>query len=104
MPKEIPTLFQMWEFSDEERLYAQTFTELQEKHIRTELAICAHKRATVQEDPEKDSKVAFAELAYYRGAIEALSALLTTSDNVKAEASQARQAELDLNRQLEGTL
>jgi hypothetical protein len=99
MSKQIDTPFVGYEFTEQEVPLARIFTELQEQHIRTELAVAATGRATMTLDPT-NIYASFGALEYERGKIEALSALLATSQNEKDHLAAELQSALDLQQPL----
>lgn len=80
--------YEAWSFSDEEETLAYTFSELQEKHIRTEIAVAAAEKIQLSFDPAlgEDAKDKFLYAnAYCLGKIEVLKYLLTLSDVHKSD-------------------
>jgi hypothetical protein len=86
IPKETP--FEAWEFSVEEWPIAATFTELQTRHIKTELAVCATEKLMLAATPEVPIKYML-EQEFIRGKMEILSYLLTVSEEAKSAVQTA---------------
>jgi hypothetical protein len=97
MATQVDTPFAIYKFADQELPLARIFTELQEQHIKTELAVAAIERSTMSLDPN-NIYASFGALEYVRGKIEALSALLVTSQNEKDNLAADLQAALDLQQ------
>lgn len=85
--KETP--YQAWEFSEEEWPVAAVFSDLQEKHIRTELAACASEKVMLAVNPEFGQEVYLREQEYIRGKMEVLTYLLIVSEETKNGLQQA---------------
>lgn len=90
--KPMPTPFEAYEFTDEEFPVAATFSTEQMNHIKTELAAHAVKKLAIAFNPAlgitaKDTFIG--EHEYERGAMDALSALLNTSDDSKNALTEA---------------
>lgn len=99
MPKELETPFKAYEFTEEEANLAFIFTDMQEMHIRTELAVAAIQKTNLAFDPSDPDRLKF-ETEYWRGKMEAFKELLATHYNTKnilmremIEAAQAAQSE-----------
>jgi hypothetical protein len=87
MPKRSDTIYDTYEFSEEEIPNAFIFNELQYKHIQTELAIAAQEKALLAYDPDSpnaDDKF-IRESEYIRGKMEAYLYLLATHDTTREQ-------------------
>lgn len=93
------TIYTAWNFADGEDAQALIFPDLNYKHIQTELAVAASKKALMAIDPENPLK-SQCEAEYLRGMMDALGMLLATSDNMKATLQEALQEELELQQEL----
>lgn len=85
-PKETP--FQAWAFTPEEEPLALCFSDLQEKHIRTELSICATEKNLLAVDPINPTKYLM-EQEFIRGKMEILAYLLTVSETTRTDLQKA---------------
>lgn len=95
MSKRLDTIFTSYEFTDQEIPLSRILTELQEQYIQTELSVYATERSVMELDPVNLYK-SFGALEYTRGKMEALAALLATSQNAKDSLAAELQAALDL--------
>lgn len=84
MAKQVETPYMAYEFDADEAPLAMVFTDLQEKHIRTELAKAATEKMVLRVDPANPGSY-MQECEYIRGKMEALSYLLAMSDAHKGE-------------------
>lgn len=84
--KETP--FQAWEFTPEEWPIAACFNDLQEKHIRTELAVCATEKNLLAVTPDNPTKYLM-EQEFIRGKMEILAYLLTVSETTRTDLQKA---------------
>lgn len=75
-------IYTAWTFSDDEEPVAKVFTDLQYKHIQTELAMTANAKALLAYDPNLPQAFIM-ESEYMRGMIDAYRYLLGTSDAKK---------------------
>lgn len=75
-------IYTAWEFTDDEEPLAKVFTDLQYKHIQTELAIVANQKALLAYDPTTPQAFTM-ESEYMRGQIDAFRLLLGMSDAKK---------------------
>lgn len=83
MAKERPSVFTRYDFSGEEEYAARVFSDLQEKHLRNELAIASEKRVLLEYDPTEHARYV-SEVKYLEGFIAAIMMLLGMS-MMKAE-------------------
>lgn len=85
MPQRKDTPFEAWEFSDAERPLAFVFTDLQLKHIKTEMAVIAQERLKLSYDVHAvNAQNKFVqELEYLRGKIEILQFLIECHENAR---------------------
>lgn len=95
-PTAIDTEFQAWEFTEDELPQAVIFTDLQEKHIRTELAYFASKLVNTADNPESLSET-LGTMQFNRGAMTALKHLLAMSINKRDEVIMNLQEQLNLH-------
>jgi len=96
--KKLETPFEAYEFTEEEFPVAAVFSEQQECHIKTELAAFAAKKVTLSFQPsggEHAEDAFILEHEYLRGACDALSSLLNTSDDTKTALAVALQEQHD---------
>jgi hypothetical protein len=85
MASVIENVYTSYEFdSQDEAVIARTFTDLQVKHIRNELAILAEKKVLLAYDPQNPEQFAL-EHEWMRGGMDAILGLLMTSENNKDE-------------------
>jgi hypothetical protein len=94
-----PTIYTAWEFSDHEIPQAFIFSTLNYQHIQTELAIVATEKALLGIDPANPLKSQI-EAEYLRGKMEALGALLATSDNTRDQLAKQLQEELEIQKEI----
>lgn len=101
MPILLETPYTAWEFTDEEYPVAVVLTDLQYKHIQTELAAVAASRVIMAVPTDGGIEVYLREQEFMRGKMEQLTALLNTSDDTKHqlmkklhEATQRQAADL----------
>lgn len=83
MPKLQETPYTAWEFTDEEYPVAVVLTDMQYKHLQTELAAVAAERVIMAVPVDGNIEVYLRTQEYLRGKMEQLTALLNTSDNTK---------------------
>lgn len=83
MFKKLASIFQRYEFDDEDFLNACCFTELQQAYITNEIAIIAEENVTLHSDAIDDKDFRMKHM-YNKGRIEALKYLLEVS-NIKME-------------------
>lgn len=83
MPTPKDTPFEAWDFTEDEWPVAAVFTDLQMKHIKTELAVCATEKLLIATTPEVPIKYML-EQEFIRGKMEILSYLLTVSEEAKS--------------------
>lgn len=82
MAEQVQTPFEAWKFTEEEEAVAMVFMPLQEKHIRTELAIVATERMNLAVEPDGvNPQFKFMlESEYLRGKLDILHYLLAMSE------------------------
>lgn len=98
MSKFVEGDFTAYEFDDSEYSAATIFTELQKQHIKTELVTHLIQKNTLAADAYPDP-ITFVKMhEYYRGCIEALAALLRTSENSESDLLGNLQEETMLQR------
>jgi hypothetical protein len=100
--KAMQTPFESYEFTAEEWPVAATFNDLQEKHIKTELAAFAMQKVNIGFSPETgpNAQLKFIlESEYLRGACEALQHLLSVSEDERSALAAALQAQADKQQQ-----
>lgn len=98
MPKQIDTIYVGWEFSSEEAPHAQTFTDLQKKHIQTKLAEYVQEKTLMGVAEFEDVQVYLRRQEYLRGAMEGLMYLLAYSSAVEDATSNLAKEALAASR------
>jgi hypothetical protein len=85
MASRIDSVFQAYEFTEDEIGAAFVFTDLQTAYLKTELAIVATEKNIIKFDPDSPNATDrfIREHEYYRGRMETLQLLLGTSDDRK---------------------
>lgn len=91
MAKQIETPYTAWEFTDEEYPMAVCFTDLQKKHLQTEMAAVAAERIMQAVPTSGDVEVYLRAQEYYRGKMEQLAALLRTCEDAETAMQKALQ-------------
>lgn len=94
------TPFIAYEFTIEEYPVAVVFTDLQEKHIRTELATATTEKMALAYDPTDPTRFVF-EHEYLRGRMEILAYLLRLSDDNKEQAQATIEAQIASQQEME---
>lgn len=96
MAEFVVSVFSKTLFTDEEQLQATVFTELQERHIRNELAIAAEEKMGIALNSEVTNgrEIFIMTHEYYRGKMEALAWLLSVHENNKDESMDAARAQI----------
>lgn len=90
-----------YEFSEAEAPLAYVFTDLQEKHIKTEIAIIVEEKmklAVPVSDPNATQRF-LQEHEYLRGKIEILTYLLVVSEQQKIEAVERLRDQIESQNQ-----
>lgn len=89
------TMFDRYDFTDDETPLAVCFSDLQLEHLRTSLALAMEEKMTLAYDPECPAKFAM-EHEYLRGYTEALRHLIGTHENTQTNLmAQLKQAASD---------
>lgn len=93
MVKEVDCVYKMYEFTEEEEITAFVFNDLQLKHLQTELAQAATKKALLAFDPDKPTEFA-GENEFLRGQMATLSYIIEMHNNTleKVATKAAQQA------------
>lgn len=94
MVQRIENMFTTWEFTEAEEMASQVLPDLNYKHIQNELAVAATEQAIAALDPENPIRSQM-QREFNRGRIEALQALLATSEDAKSELQRALEAQSD---------
>lgn len=102
MPELKDTPFLAYEFSEAEYPVAVVLTDFQYKHIQTEISIVATEKLAIAYNPDSPNadRLFLLTQEYMRGKLDALSAILITSDNEKYRLAEALKAQQE-NQQKE---